>query len=1017
MAPFRHVFTGLFASLRVTLGRWMSYSSLIGVLREVGRTMTVAEERAAPAALRRVVSPQLVGRSRELETLAATLAAAPSLAIIEGEAGMGKSRLVAELAEQGSLAGRRWLVGACRRVREPFPMGPVIEALRGLGEALQGARLSPVAGALRPLVPELEPWLPLAPEPLDDRAAERHRVFRALTEVLDTSGPTVLVLEDLHWADEQTVEFLTYLLAEAPENLAVLVTYRSEDVEPGVRASVATVPSDVRRAYVELAPLDTGQTADLAMGILNTDQMSTEFAEHLRARSSGVPFAIEELLALLRARGTLVKRGGRWERNAIDELDVPSGIRDPILERASRLPHGARRLVDAASVLQELAPMQVLLTVAGTDPADAVEAVEAALAAGLLVERGDRIGFRHPIAAQAVYEALSAVRRVDLHARAASALELLTAGPLGQIAHHLKCAGSTDAWVVAAEQAADQAIELGNDEEAARQLQDVLRNTSIDPADRGRLAIKLGRAAHETFQSSMQLIDLMSEVLKLDLPRTTRGELAFWTSTAVQDAGGDPQRKRQLLLEAARNLDELPDLHAWAMVGLGIATHPGVPVAEHRRWLDKVLDVLPQVDDPAFAVFLRGKVAMTLIHVGDPSWAKQLRQIEDQVGGMPRRRREVNAYMSVGMLAGYTGRYPEAERLLASAREGAVACGSTSLEAMIRCAQALVDCCRGRWDGLESEVTSLLDELGEAPLARVDVELALAVLQGARGELEAAWTRLRAVAAQLEAMNDLDLLALAVSAMARIAVARNPANDTDNAIDEALARIDRLLATIAAKELWAPVARVLPSGTQLLIAAGRGSDARALVERCTREWAELDIPLAPAVLRHTEGIIASADERWAEAVERLLESAAVYEQLECPYEAAHARETTADALAQVGDARAGDEFRSALGTYQRLGASCDASRCARLARSHGIRLPVPHRGGRKGYGDSLSPREEEVGRLVAAGLSNKEVGAKLFLSPATVEKHLGRVMRKLGVRSRSAVAARLLAGRDDAASG
>src|SRR5690606_39768102 len=123
---------------------------------------------------------------------------------------------------RGRVAGSRPrpVVGSCRRVRDPFPLGPVIEAVGQLREPLTGATLSPVAGALRPLLPELADLLPPTPEPVGDRRAERHRVFRALVETLRTAGPTVLVLEDLHWADDHTPDFLAYLLADPPPELS-----------------------------------------------------------------------------------------------------------------------------------------------------------------------------------------------------------------------------------------------------------------------------------------------------------------------------------------------------------------------------------------------------------------------------------------------------------------------------------------------------------------------------------------------------------------------------------------------------------------------------------------------------------------------------------------------------------------------------------------------------------------------------------------------------------------------------
>lgn len=968
--------------------------------------MSVAAEaarRTPGRAQGRVVSPRLVGRDAELGLLVETLTRAPAVAVVQGEAGIGKTRLLAELAARPEFTGRRWLTGGCRKVREPFPLGPMIEALLQLvADELHGARLSPVVGALRPLLPELAPWLPLAPEPLDDRAAERHHVVRGIAALLGALGPVVLVLDDLHWADTATVELLTYLVGQMPPGLVLVLAYRGEEAQPDVRTVTAKLPPEVRHTQVTVPPLTDDQTGALAAAILDTERVSTEFATHLCERASGVPLAVEELLALLQNRGTLARHGGRWERptRPLNELDVPAGIRDPVLERVSRLSAAARQVVEAAAVLAQPVPLGLLTAVTRTPHAEALNGADEALASGLLTEHGGTIGWRHVLAAQAVYDALSGPRRTDLHGRAATALEHRDPAPLGQLAHHLRHAGRVNDWVNAAERAADQAIALGDDAEAVRLLEDVLREAPLPDDQRSRLAVKLGRAAHETLRSSPELVDLLTEVLDQQPPGKVRGELSFYTATAVQAAGGDPGQQRRLLTEAVTHLDDRPDLKAWAMVALGMVALSGIGWDEHKRWLQQALDILPDVGDPVFEVYLLGKIAMELVGAGDPAWRSVVLHIDDHTNQAPRHRREINAYYSVGMVACYAGHHHEAQRLLAHAREGAEAGEHRSLTLMVRSEMALLDCCRGAWDGLSGRVDALLDELADFPLGRVDVEVAAGILGLARGDTEAAQHRLTQVWPHLESLGEIYLLALTAGALTRMA---GTPDDTQYVVT----RVDQLLAAMDSTGLWAPLPRLLPAAVQLKIAAGQQPDARNLVSRCDRNLTGLDAPLAPAALRHAHGLLDTAEGRHARAAERCLAAADLYEQHKCPYEAAQAREHAGLALAAAGDAHAEEVVRAALGAYERLGASWDASRCTRLARSAGLRLPVTYRGGRKGYGQQLSPREAEIARLAAAGCTNKEISAKLFLSPSTVNKHLVRAMRKLGVHNRTALAGRL----------
>lgn len=142
-----------------------------------------------------VVCPVLVGRAAELDRLVAAVSKAPAVVVVEGEAGIGKSRLVAESVVRPEVDGRRFLIGGCNRIREPFPLGPLVEALRGVAGLLPEVTLTPVTGTLRGLLPELAHVLPERLEPLADRTAERHRLFRGLSDLLGTLGPAVLVVE------------------------------------------------------------------------------------------------------------------------------------------------------------------------------------------------------------------------------------------------------------------------------------------------------------------------------------------------------------------------------------------------------------------------------------------------------------------------------------------------------------------------------------------------------------------------------------------------------------------------------------------------------------------------------------------------------------------------------------------------------------------------------------------------------------------------------------------------------
>ncbi|NUO97493.1 MAG: AAA family ATPase, partial [Nonomuraea sp.] len=762
----------------------------------------------------RVVSPVLVGREKELARLVALVDGAPAVAVVEGEAGIGKSRLTAELLGGPAVAGLRVLVGACVQIREPFPLGPVVEALRGRASELAGAALSPVAGALRELLPELAGVLPETPPPLDDRAAERHRVFRGLAEVLTALGPAVLAVEDLHWADGQTVEFLTYLMSVLPGSLRVVLTYRSEEASGAVRAITARAPDTITAEHLVLPPLDAAQTRVMASAILGAEEVTAEFAEHLCLRASGLPLAVQELLALLRDRGTLIRWEGGWARRALEELDVPSGVRASVRERVARLSPGAKEVAERAAVLQLPVPVALL---SGSD----VGAIDEVLGSGLFADTGGLVGFRHVLAAQAVYEAIPLGRRQALHAAAADTVRGLRPVPLGRLAHHLRQAGRAGQWVEAAIEAAEQASRLGDDAEAARLLEDVLRDTDLPAARRAELTVKLGWAALELLRPP-PVADLVTGALEQDVPPPLRGHLRLLLALHLERTRTDGARIGEAFARAAADLTGEPGLAAWAMVGVG-RPPSGLPPEESRSWLERALATLPAVADPAMRMLVLGKIAMIFVVMGDPRWAALADDLLRETGGRRLLRREVNAYRSIGGAALFSGHHRQGRRLLTAAVEDGAEPdlrGRLELRCLVNLAAA--DYFEGSWHGLPDRLQELRDHFGDEPHERILVDIVTACLTAVRGRQEAALPSLLDAAAEACARGQFDDLVLPLAMQLRLAAARG---EPEPAIETAV----RAGRHWEASELWPVAVRALPALTEALLAAGRPGEAADVV--------------------------------------------------------------------------------------------------------------------------------------------------------------------------------------------
>ncbi|MET7747675.1 AAA family ATPase [Micromonospora sp. NPDC005367] len=950
---------------------------------------------------KRVVAPSMVGRTEELTALTTAVSAPPAIVVVEGEAGIGKTRLISELRVRSD-AGRV-LVGACRPIREPFPLGPVMEVVKDLGAELRGMALSPVAGALRPLVPEVADSLPPQPPALDDRNAERHRVFRALLEVLAGLGRAVLVLEDLHWADDHTLDFVSYVVSDPPRMLSMVLTYRDGEATAQLRAATAKMPASVTRTHIHLTAFDGAQTQELTAAVLGADAVSQEFAAHLCERASGLPFAIEELLALLQTRGTLVQHDGVWERKDIDRLEVPSGIRDPVLERVSRLSDDARAMVEAAAVLQLPATLGVLMRSCRTLRGDAGLALEEVLESRLLVDHAGSLAFRHTLAAQAVYEDIAPPRRQDLHSRAADALSGLSSRPRGQVTHHLRYAGRLAEWAEAAELAADQAGRLGHHDEAMRLLQDLLREEWLEHERRARVAIKFGSAAIRTMRSVDETVELLSQVSEDGLSPETRGELNLIRAVALAQAGADATLQRAQFIRALPDLTNAISI-AQAMVGLAAPIAPGVPLAEHKRWLRRLVEIVPSIEGRAWQVALLGKVAMVQVAVGDAQWRAMTVRIRRQTGDTPRHFVEVNAFHSVAQNAYYAGHHAVAGQLLAIALEGAIDGENWYRELLVRATRSLLDHGVGYWADLDERVSVLINHFDREAFERRELDLVAGCLAAARGDVGSANQALRKLVRRLEKAGAFDLIPLAANTLIRLALG---GGDAARAASESR----RLADTLNPVPFEVSALRALPAMCAAMVADEQPGQARELLAHWSGRSRGLDAPYAAAAVPHARGFIAGATGSPFAAARHFFAAADAYDRLSCPYEAAQAREEAGTWLlkadAPTGRTQGEETLRSAMAGYQRLGATWDLARTTRVARALGVPVPTAFRGGRRGYGDRLSPQELKVAEMAAGGKTNKEIAAGLFLSVNTVKRHLAAAMRKLDVHSRQAIADRL----------
>ncbi|HEY0699930.1 MAG TPA: AAA family ATPase [Micromonospora sp.] len=933
----------------------------------------------------------LIGRSAERTRLVTAGRTPPGLVMLAGDAGLGKSRLLAEVT--GEVAVDRVVVtGRCHRLRDPFPLGPWAEVLRQLGDRLAGRPLPALAGALRPLVPEIADVLPPLPPRADDRLVQRHHQVRALVAVLDAVGPAVVVIEDAHWADPQTIEFLEYLTADPLPWLTLVISYRPSEADAAIPARAARGGDRLAVDRITLAPWDTAATGEFAAAALGTSEVTADFAALLRRRAAGNPLAVRELLALLVERGSLVRYDGEWLRRTIDELDVPAGVRDPVLERVSRLDDTARAVIEAAAILQRPVDGDLLATVSTLPAGDAADALTQAQRSGLLVERDGRYEVLHALAAQAISESLVTVRRQEWHARAAAALRDLPDPPLGQVAHHLRAAGATREWVEVAEIAAEQGRLAGDDEAVVDLLAPVLRETELAPDQCTRIALTVAKSAQYSLRVTT-MVELLDTVLAR-VPPVPRAELQVILANLVGNSGGPVVRQLELRAAAAATEGISPLVRFSALIGVHVIEAQTRDRRESRVSLQEATRVLPAADPARQHVMLWAQLVRAYLHLGDPLPGDLYRASAD----LPVRRLELFAELLIAVAGAYTGDTLMAGRAVDLCHR--IGDPDLSPPVMIEISRAYLDLVaflRADWSGLLQRPA--YQPAVRHPVAFLTNRVVRAALSlTTDGPTDAVSATLHEVSQGTCDVDSLEDLSVVLGPCARAAMARGEPTVVPG--------IERFLAAVDAGVVTPVLYRPLPAVTEVLAAAGDVVEAERLVATFAAQAGDLVAPLAPAAVRQAQGHLAAAQGRRAEAAIAFSEAADLHDAVAMPYDAAQAREAAANVLLASGPTDAEAPLRQAIDTYAELGASWDLDRATALARRHGIAVPGRHRAGRKGYGNELSPRERSVAELAAAGHTNREIADKLYLSVNTVNKHLRTVLHKLDLTSRRELRAR-----------
>src|SRR5919198_2356680 len=477
-----------------------------------------------PRVAGRTTTP-FIGRERELTTLRSALdeaiAGRGSLRMVVGEPGIGKTRLAGQVGIYARMRGMQPLTGRCYEGDGGLPYMPWVEALRAYVHDRQAEELRTQLGScasdvaklvpeVLELVPDAAPAMPVEPE------QERARLFDSVGSFLvraSESGPLLIVLEDLHWADKPSLLLLQDIARRVSARRVLLVgTYRDVDLDR--RHPLSEMLSSLRaeRLYERVLLRGFGSPEVVAMleGLAQhgMDERGMALAEVLQRETEGNPFFIEEIVRHLIETGALYPREGRWvsDVESMEELGIPEGIREVIGRRLSRLSERCNQALGESAVLGREFEFGVLSAMSELEGEPLLGALEEALEAQLVVEVPGRptptYAFTHALVRETLYEELSLPRKQRLHARAGEALERARAGDLdryvSELSLHHRLAGAAGS----ADKALEYSLRAGADAQGVFAWEDalghyeaaleLLEDRAAPAEQRARLLIGLG---------------------------------------------------------------------------------------------------------------------------------------------------------------------------------------------------------------------------------------------------------------------------------------------------------------------------------------------------------------------------------------------------------------------------------------------------------------------------------------------------------------------------------------------
>jgi DNA-binding CsgD family transcriptional regulator len=941
-------------------------------------------ERAPPAT---PVSPPgglLFERERELANLREAVAGAaegrPGLVAIEGPAGIGKSRLLAEGRRLARDAGARVLYARGGELEQELAFGVVRQLFERELVAPDAPALRGAAGAAREVFDATA--TAAGGDAQDDASFAILHALYWLTINLAADAPLVLAVDDLHWCDEPSLRYLGYL-ARRLEALSVTLMCTLRPLEGRAQAALlGEVVGDPLAVSLHPGPLSAEATRRLVSERLS-DDADREFSTACYTATGGNPLLLGELLKTLHAEGV---RPDAEHLSAVADLG-PRALSRAVLVRLARLPAVAARVARAAAVLADEAELPLVAEAAGLKQDAAAAAASALVGAEILGDQA-RVAFMHPLVGAAIYEDIPAHERSLAHERAARLLHD-RGHPAGAVAVHLALAPARgEEWVCdTLERAAHGSLRAGSAASAVGYLTRALAEPP-PPARHARLLADLGRA--EVLTGGPAAVEHLTEALELTDDAGARGSVALALVRTLLYTG----RADESLELIARTRAELgpnsTDLsQALEAIELMAPLYGAGDTASPER-LERYRELRP--DAGVGAKMLAAAAARQWAYAGGPADACARLALGALEGG------ELiaadNVFLSVtAVLVLVLADRAEAQEGWEALLQDARVRGSLLSKASISLWRGYALYRRGELADAESSLRGALEELtlwSAAAEGRAHHAAFLSAVLRERGDLAGARRSLEAVEDPGDAS---DAARLWLDALAELLIAEERFEEALAVAEDSQRRFEFL-----AHPIDTPARS---HGAVALYRLGRRDEAIALAAEAlelARRWG------APATLGRALRILGTL-ERGA-GLEHLHQAVEITGR--SPARLEHAK-----ALAALGAAlraarrttEARDPLRRALDLADRLGAEGLLEHSRHELHAAGGRPRTKALTGPA----ALTPSERRVAERAAAGQTNRAIAEALFVTPKTVERHLGNAYRKLGASSRHELADKLAA--------